>query len=61
MDVLSTGKGRNKLLLECARAAWMVQATVGIEISFVHVPGKENDIADCLSKGPPLISRPPPH
>ena len=50
VQVLQTGKGRNKLLLDCARAAWMVQAVLGVHITYDHVPGKDNQVADALSR-----------
>ena len=50
VQVLQTGKGKNRVLLDCARAAWMVQAVLNVQISYVHVPGVQNDIADALSR-----------
>ena len=50
VQVLQSGKGRNKVLLDCARAAWMLQAVLDVHISYVHVPGKDNEIADRLSR-----------
>ena len=50
VSVFSTGKAHNKVLQECARAAWMVQATLGVELSYDHIPGKDNDVADALSR-----------
>ena len=50
VQVLQSGRARNKLLLDCARAAWMVQAVLDIQLSYVHVPGKDNEIADRLSR-----------
>ena len=50
VSVFSTGKAHNKVLQECARAAWMVQATFGVDLSYDHIPGKDNDVADALSR-----------
>ena len=50
VQVLQSGRGRNKVLLDCARAAWMVQAVLDVHVSYVHVPGKDNEIADRLSR-----------
>ena len=50
VHVLQTGRGRNRLLLDCARAAWMVQAVLDVELSYVHVPGIDNREADLLSR-----------
>ena len=50
VQVLQSGRGRNKVLLDCARAAWMVQAVLDVQVSYVHVPGKDNEIADRLSR-----------
>ena len=51
VQVLQTGRGKNRVLLDCARAAWMVQAVLDIQISYVHVPGENNELADSLSRG----------
>ena len=50
VQVLQSGRGRNRLLLECARAAWMVQAILDVHLSYVHIPGSDNQVADCLSR-----------
>ena len=42
VTVLQTGRGKNKILIDCARAAWMIQAVLHVELSYVHVPGIEN-------------------
>ena len=47
---LRTGRARNKVLQECARAAWMAQALLGVDISYDHIPGKDNETADALSR-----------
>ena len=48
--VLQSGKGKNKVLLEVARAAWMVQALFQVSIEYKHIPGNMNNLADALSR-----------
>ena len=50
VQVLQSGRAKNKILLDCARAAWMVQAVLDVQLTYVHVPGKENQAADILSR-----------
>ena len=50
VQVLTTGKGRNKPMLDAARALWMIQAVLQIEFTYEHIPGKNNDLADALSR-----------
>ena len=50
VDVLRTGRANNKILQDCARAVWMVQAILGVDISYDHIPGVDNDVADALSR-----------
>ena len=50
VQVFKSGKARNHILQECARAVWMVKAVMDIHLSFDHIPGKDNDVADALSR-----------
>ena len=50
VQVLQSGRGRNRILLDAARAAWMIQAMLDVRLSYVHVPGVENEAADRLSR-----------
>ena len=50
VSVLNTGRAQNEVLQDCARAAWMVQALLGVDISYDHIPGRDNDVADALSR-----------
>ena len=50
VQVLQSGRARNRILLDCARAAWMVQAVLDVQVSYAHIPGKENEVADRLSR-----------
>ena len=50
VSVSRTGRARNRVLQECARAAWMVQALLGVDLSYDHIPGQDTDVADALSR-----------
>lgn len=50
VEVFHNGRGKNKVLLECARHLWMVQAILNIQISYEHIAGRDNSIADSLSR-----------
>lgn len=50
VEVLTSGRGRNPIILESARSIWMLQALLGIEITYQHIPGKLNVFADALSR-----------
>ena len=56
VHTLTTGRGRDQVLGDVARALWMVQATLDIRLTFKHVPGRLNNIADALSRA--HISKP---
>lgn len=50
VHMFRSGRGRNKILLEAARALWMVQAILDVSITYHHISGANNDIADSLSR-----------
>ena len=50
VQVLTTGRAHNPLLAECARAAWMIQAKFAIKLTFSHIAGAKNQVADALSR-----------
>ena len=50
VHLMQSGRGHNRVMLEAARAAWMVQAMHQIKLVFVHIPGKMNVFADSLSR-----------
>lgn len=50
VQTLQTGKGRNKVVLQVARAIWMLQARYNISITYTHIMGKVNTLADALSR-----------
>ena len=46
VEVLKSGKTKDPLLATCARNIWLITAIWNIEIIVVHVPGRNNHIAD---------------
>lgn len=50
VSVLTTGKGRDKVILDCARLCWMAQALLNLKLTFSHIPGSDNHLADALSR-----------
>ena len=50
VQVFSNGKGTDRILTDAARACWMIQAAFDLTISYDHVPGKDNGVADALSR-----------
>lgn len=50
VEVFTTGRGRNPIILECARSIWMLQALLDIHISYEHIAGSRNVFADALSR-----------
>lgn len=50
VSVLTTGKGKDRVLLDCARMCWMAQAMYNFNISYSHIAGSENEVADALSR-----------
>ena len=49
VQALRWGKAKNAVLMEVARMGSMVQAIFDLRITFAHVPGLENTLADALS------------
>lgn len=49
VEVFRSGQGRNKIILESARHLWMLQAVLDIGLSFIHIAGTDNYVADWLS------------
>ena len=52
VQVMQSGKGKNLVMLEAARMAWMVQAMFQLTIIYRHIPGDLNTLADTLSRAP---------
>ena len=50
VQVFTTGRGHNLLLLDIARRLWLLQARLDIKIEFIHIPGEDNVEADILSR-----------
>lgn len=50
VEVCTTGRGRNQIILDCARNIWMVQALLDIKITYEHIAGTKNVFADALSR-----------
>ena len=50
VQVFQSGRGKNHVILEAARTAWMVQALYQVNIVFSHIPGYLNSLADALSR-----------
>ena len=50
VEVLNSGKARDPFLALCARNVWLISAMFNIHLVFSHIPGKNNHIADLLSR-----------
>ena len=50
VQALTSGRAHNPVLAECARAIWMLQARFAFKVSFSHIAGDLNVIADALSR-----------
>ena len=50
VEVLNTGKARDSVLDMCARNIWLISAMFNIQFKFTHIPGKQNSLADLLSR-----------
>ena len=52
VSIYHTGKGRDTVILACARAIWAHAARCDCSLAFKHVPGELMGIADTLSRAP---------
>ena len=50
VNVLTHNKTRDALLGACARNVWQVAALHDIDLTYVHIMGKDNETADLLSR-----------
>ena len=50
VEVLTSGRARDPILALCARNVWLISAIYNISIHIEHIPGKNNVIADLLSR-----------
>ena len=50
VEVLNSWKSRDETLATCARNIWMLSAMCNFDIILFHIPGRDNTIADLLSR-----------
>ena len=50
VQVLQSGRTKDPYLAACARNVWLLAAKYDIEITYVHISGKNNRTADLLSR-----------
>lgn len=50
VEVCTTGRGKNPIILDSARSIWMLQALFDVEITYQHIEGVKNVFADALSR-----------
>ena len=50
VEVLQAGRVRDQILATCARNIWLICAIYNIDLIVVHIPGKQNVLADLLSR-----------
>ena len=50
IDVLTSGRTKDSVLALCARNIWLIAAIFNISIHIEHIPGKNNVVADILSR-----------
>ena len=48
--VCNTGRTRDAFLAACLRNLWLVAATANIDLRVKHIRGKDNILADALSR-----------
>ena len=50
VEILSLGKARDSIMATCARNIWLLAAIYNINLIVTHIRGKENCVADLLSR-----------
>ena len=50
LQFLTTGKAWDQVLATCVRNIWLIAALNNIQFQFAHIPGKNNVLADLLSR-----------
>ena len=50
VQVINSGKTRDKFLGVCIRNLWLITASHDIQLNLVHIEGKKNSLADALSR-----------
>ena len=49
VHVCQSGKTRDRFLNACLHALWLEAARFNVDLRVIHIPGKDNIIADALS------------
>ena len=50
VEVLSSGRARDSIIVTCARNVWLLAAMFNVNIIVNHIRGRDNSIADLLSR-----------
>ena len=50
VEMINSMRSRNNFLQMCLRELWLKLAVNNIMVKAAHIPGRENTIADCLSR-----------
>ena len=50
VEVLASGKTRDKVLATCSRNIWLLSSLYNITLQVDHIPGRDNTVADLLSR-----------
>ena len=50
VEVLASGKTKDKVLATCARNIWLRSSLYDITLQVDHIPGRDNTVADLLSR-----------
>ena len=50
VEVLTSGRTKDNILATCARNVWLLSVMFNISIHIEHIPGKQNVVADLLSR-----------
>ena len=50
VEILSPGKARDNIMAPCARNIWLLAAIYNINLIVTHIRGRENYVADLLSR-----------
>ena len=50
VEVLASGKTKDKVLATCARNIWLLSSLYNITLQVDHIPGRNNTVADLLSR-----------
>ena len=50
VEMINFMRNRNNFLQMCLRELWLTLAVNNIMLKAAHIPGRENTIADCLSR-----------